>query len=423
MRTKGLAHKRRLVSLFVLLLIALFCFISVSLANAGSHTIVERPTPEEGAFNITIDPYGIKTAPEAHINATNAYSYEIKSEKGIRISPERIEVEILSAIPVAGQVSISSSPSGARVYLDGNYKGTTPLILKDVSVGSHTIKLSKKYYYDFEKKITVSAGETTYVSKILKGYGFVKITSDPSGAYVYIDGSYKGVTPLLLNVEEGYHKIILAKSNYFHVEKQIYVAIGETTYVSETLKGYGSLEISTIPSGINVYLDGNYKGETPLFIGEVAEGTHSIRLTKFGYGDITRTVSVFAGKTTHVTENLILTHVIEKSILTSLYPIPPIALFLILFSFFYIILHIKRKRDKMKKEGVKQTIKKTTDREKKEIHLTIERAIYDPCKRDFIEGALPRMKEWINRYDTGAYWFAVSIQNNTDRAIEEWGVE
>ena len=59
----------------------------------------------------------------------------------------------------------------------------------------------------------------------------------------------------------------------------------------------------------------------------------------------------------------------------------------------------------------------------KKEEITIERAIYDPCKRDFIEGALPRMKEWVNRYDPGAYWFAISIQNNTDRAIEEWGVE
>jgi hypothetical protein len=33
------------------------------------------------------------------------------------------------------------------------------------------------------------------------------------------------------------------------------------------------------------------------------------------------------------------------------------------------------------------------------------------------------MKEWINRYDPGAYWFAMSIQNNTDRAIEEWDVD
>ncbi|CAD6494104.1 MAG: hypothetical protein CHKLHMKO_00625 [Candidatus Argoarchaeum ethanivorans] len=51
--------------------------------------------------------------------------------------------------------------------------------------------------------------------------------------------------------------------------------------------------------------------------------------------------------------------------------------------------------------------------------VTIERTIYDPCKRDFIEGQLPRMKEWINRYDPCAYWFALSIQNNTDRAMEK----
>lgn len=62
-----------------------------------------------------------------------------------------------------------------------------------------------------------------------------------------------------------------------------------------------------------------------------------------------------------------------------------------------------------------------TPTEKKEV--TFERAIYDPCKRDFVDGRLPRMKEWINRYDPDAYWFAMSIQNNTDRAIDEWGVE
>ncbi len=58
-----------------------------------------------------------------------------------------------------------------------------------------------------------------------------------------------------------------------------------------------------------------------------------------------------------------------------------------------------------------------------EIPITIERAIYDPCKSDFVEGCFSRMKEWINRYDPGAYWLAVSIQNNTDTTIEEWDVD
>ena len=66
---------------------------------------------------------------------------------------------------------------------------------------------------------------------------------------------------------------------------------------------------------------------------------------------------------------------------------------------------------------------KRKEYKREQIEITIERAIYDPCKRDFIERALPRMKEWINHYDKGAYWFAISIQNNTDKEISDWDVE
>ena len=75
---------------------------------------------------------------------------------------------------------------------------------------------------------------------------------------------------------------------------------------------------------------------------------------------------------------------------------------------------------KVKMEGVPEIEIPT---EKKERALIIERAIYDPCKGDFIEGRLPRMNEWVNSHDPSAYWFAISLQNNADKAIEEWGVE
>ncbi|MCK4734257.1 MAG: PQQ-binding-like beta-propeller repeat protein, partial [Methanophagales archaeon] len=103
----------------------------------------------------------------------------------------------------------------------------------------------------------------------------------------------------------------------------------------------------------------------------------------------------------------------------------PIALFLILLP---IIFYIRGKRKKPATTPEKPSPPSPEQKEEQIISptsksITIERAIYDPCKRDFMERALPRMKDWINRYDPGAYWFAVSIQNNTDRAIEEWGIE
>jgi len=105
----------------------------------------------------------------------------------------------------------------------------------------------------------------------------------------------------------------------------------------------------------------------------------------------------------------------------------PIALFLILLP---LIFYARGKRKKPAKTSEKPSSPSLEQKVKEERisppiskSITIERAIYDPCKRDFVERRLPRMKEWINRYDPGAYWFVISIQNNTDRAIEEWGVE
>ena len=47
-----------------------------------------------------------------------------------------------------GLVSVSSTPSGASIYLDGTHKGTTPETIFDVPVGTHSILLTKSGYYD-----------------------------------------------------------------------------------------------------------------------------------------------------------------------------------------------------------------------------------------------------------------------------------
>lgn len=82
-----------------------------------------------------------------------------------------------------------------------------------------------------------------------------------------------------------------------------------------------------------------------------------------------------------------------------------------------------RNNKKIAEEKIREEKIKKIPTMVEELGLTIGRAIYDPCKRDFIEGRLPRMKEWLKRYDPGAYWLVISIQNNTDKAIEEWDIE
>jgi hypothetical protein len=71
-----------------------------------------------------------------------------------------------------GSIGVWSNPSGADVYLDGNFKNVTPegsdwLLIQDVTVGSHTVKVSKSGYQDFTQSVSLSAGGTEYVQATL----------------------------------------------------------------------------------------------------------------------------------------------------------------------------------------------------------------------------------------------------------------
>jgi formylglycine-generating enzyme required for sulfatase activity len=63
-----------------------------------------------------------------------------------------------------GSISVSSSPSGAGIYLDGIYRGTTPMTIETVSAGSHIVTLNLTDYQDLSQAISAKAGEITYFS-------------------------------------------------------------------------------------------------------------------------------------------------------------------------------------------------------------------------------------------------------------------
>jgi len=141
-----------------------------------------------------------------------------------------------------GLVSVSSTPSGASIYLDGTYKGTTPETIFDVPVGSHSILLTKSGYYDKSATIIVVLNQVASVSESLDAKtGEIGISSDPSEAMVYLDDSYKGITPITISdVPEGYHTVKLTKPGYWDY--------CETLYVSARSKEFVSGHLSLIPT-------------------------------------------------------------------------------------------------------------------------------------------------------------------------------
>jgi len=188
-------------------------------------------------------------------------------------------------------VYIRSIPLGAVVYVDGEYKGTTPLWVK-LEVGRYyEVELEKEGYEKVKERIYVEEGVGVLSKDFILGRKEEKrviyIHSTPSGAKVYVDGEYKGLTPLTIVLEPGkYYDIEVKKEGYEKAEKKIYVEEGkEPLTVNLTLekKEKRVIYIHSTPSGARVYVDGEYKGLTPLELELEAGKYHDIEVRKEGY--------------------------------------------------------------------------------------------------------------------------------------------
>jgi len=67
---------------------------------------------------------------------------------------------VSSSVVQTGTLKVSSTPSGANIWLDGKNTGkTTPEILEEIAAGSHKIVLKYEGYKDGVKQISVSSGK------------------------------------------------------------------------------------------------------------------------------------------------------------------------------------------------------------------------------------------------------------------------
>ncbi len=210
--------------------------------------------------------------------------------------------------PSTGSIYVSSSPSNAMVYINGAYVGNTPHTVGGYTPGNYNVEVVKSGYNNWASTAYVSAGSTANVYATLTAadiYGTISVKSSPSGASVYLDGSYKGQTPATISgVTKGAHTIELNKAGYYDWTGQITVYSGQTASVYPTLQPFaspttGTLYVSSSPGGAYVYLDGAYEGVTPysgnLVLDNVNSGTHTLTLKLSGYKDATTSVSVPAG--------------------------------------------------------------------------------------------------------------------------------
>jgi hypothetical protein len=119
------------------------------------------------------------------------------------------------------------------VFLDGSQKGITPVILPDVPTGNHQVTLSFKGYNDWNHTISVGSGQMAAINAELEAKkevtGSLAVITDPPGAEIYIDGNFKGVSPVTIQgISAGMHSVLLTLPEYMDNTTSVSVTAGQT---------------------------------------------------------------------------------------------------------------------------------------------------------------------------------------------------
>ncbi|MEG8946735.1 serine/threonine-protein kinase [Rosettibacter firmus] len=127
----------------------------------------------------------------------------------------------------------------ADVYVDGEKLETTPMNKPLMLVeGEHTIKLVHPDYPVYTKLIRINHSQVTNLRVSLESLmGYINCKVNPWGD-VYVNGDYKGQTPLkdLIKVFPGFVRLTIKNPNYKEIDTSLYVQPGDTILLKFLLK-------------------------------------------------------------------------------------------------------------------------------------------------------------------------------------------
>lgn len=229
----------------------------------------------------------------------------------------------LTLVTTIGSLTISSSPSGARIYIDDTDSGyVTPATIPNITQGSRTYKLTLTGYKDATGSFNITAGGTTTVSTVtlVQRVGTLKFFSTPVGATISIGGVSKGTTTavglVISNLPIGPTGYIATLTGYDTYNGTKTVIEDVTTSVTITLipiaTGKGSLVVETTPTGAEIFIDGVDKQQvTPHTFTGMDVGGHVYQLQKSGYYTVSGTFAIKVEQTTTITKTLQSTGIVE----------------------------------------------------------------------------------------------------------------
>jgi len=146
-----------------------------------------------------------------------------------------------------GRILVRSTPAGARVAVDGHEYGVTPVIVRDLAIGTHTVRVARDGFVVEERHVRITRSRPSQPMEVTLARprataaatytGGLSVDSRPSGARVYLDGRLVGTTPLQSHaVSAGEHAIRLEHDGYRQWTSAVRIISNEQNRVTASLE-------------------------------------------------------------------------------------------------------------------------------------------------------------------------------------------
>jgi PEGA domain len=266
-------------------------------------TVVVNTEPAGAAVVIDGEAHG--STPVSATLKTGAHTIELSKDGVRRTMTVNISanqqlsqfIEMPKAAAGTGDLQVRTDPPGARVAVDGQVRGTSPVTVQGLTPGNHVVVLQNDLG-SVNEDVTIQPGATASLVVPLKApqgapvSGWISITA-PTELQVLENDRLLGTSRTdRIMVAAGRHDIVVSNEALGYSSTQsIQVAPGQVARVRPDWP-MGTIAINATPWA-NVTLDGKELGETPVGNTSVPIGTHEVifRHPQLGEQRFTATVT------------------------------------------------------------------------------------------------------------------------------------
>ncbi len=213
-------------------------------------------------------------------------SHEVKIQR-LELTEARIDLDL-------GSADLSSDPADAEFELSGNgraWHGKLPIRIDDMPVGTYQL-ITRRGEYEESSTVEIERQQQTKAN-IELNLGSAKLSSDPPDAEFELSGNgrhWQGKLPAAIaDIPGGNYTLAVTRNGWEQTDR---ISINRGSITTNKMEfHYGSIEVTSDPTGLAVSTNGIEIGKTPITVRKLRPGRYIVTAMD-GDNDLTAEIPV-----------------------------------------------------------------------------------------------------------------------------------